>query len=109
MRSLMNKCLNCLTVSATEDDPQAIEQLVVYYREGIGTPKNEELAVYWENYREELLAPKEEVNAAPDTIVIDHIYFRGKLRCQRFETLKGDYGAPYISDHYPIAAVFALQ
>lgn len=70
MRSLMNKCLNCLTVSATEDDPQAIEQLVVYYREGIGTPKNEELAVYWENYREELLAPKEEVNAAPDTIVV---------------------------------------
>lgn len=46
---------------------------------------------------------------APDTIVIDHIYFRGKLRCLRFETLKGDYGAPYISDHYPIAAVFALQ
>lgn len=46
--------------------------------------------------------------SAPDTIVIDHIYFRGKLRCLRFETLKGNYGAPYISDHYPIEAIFVL-
>ena len=45
---------------------------------------------------------------APDTIVIDHIYFRGKLRCLQFRTLKGDYGAPYISDHYPIEMVFTL-
>ncbi|HIY46977.1 MAG TPA: endonuclease/exonuclease/phosphatase family protein [Candidatus Alistipes faecigallinarum] len=45
---------------------------------------------------------------APDTIVIDHIYFRGKLRCLQFKTLKGDYGAPYISDHYPIEMVFTL-
>ena len=45
---------------------------------------------------------------APDTIVIDHISFRGKLRCLQFRTLKGDYGAPYISDHYPIEMVFTL-
>lgn len=45
---------------------------------------------------------------APDTIVIDHIYFRGKLRCLQFRTLKGDYGTPYISDHYPIEMVFTL-
>lgn len=29
MRSLMNKCLNCLTVKATEDDPDAISKLII--------------------------------------------------------------------------------
>lgn len=47
MRSLMNKCLNCLNVRATENDTTAMSQLVVYYTEGIGTPKSEELATYW--------------------------------------------------------------
>lgn len=46
--------------------------------------------------------------SAPDTIVIDHLYYRGKLKCQLFATLNGNYGAPYISDHYPIAMVFTL-
>ena len=46
--------------------------------------------------------------SAPDTIVIDHLYYRGKLKCQLFATLDGNYGAPYISDHYPIAMVFTL-
>ena len=46
--------------------------------------------------------------SAPDTIVIDHLYYRGKLRCLTFATLDGDYGAPYISDHYPIALTFTL-
>ena len=47
MRSLMNKFLNCLTVMATEGDTTAISQLKIYYTEGIGIPKNEELADYW--------------------------------------------------------------
>lgn len=46
--------------------------------------------------------------SAPDTIVIDHLYYRGKLKCLTFATLDGDYGAPYISDHYPIAMTFTL-
>ena len=46
--------------------------------------------------------------SAPDTIVIDHLYFRGGLKCLEFRTLDGNYGAPYISDHYPISMVFAL-
>ena len=29
-------------------------------------------------------------------------------KCQLFATLDGNYGAPYISDHYPIAMVFTL-
>ena len=37
--------------------------------------------------------------SAPDTIVIDHLYYRGKLKCRLFATLDGNYGAPYISDH----------
>lgn len=47
MRSLMNKCLNCLNVLATENDTVAMEQLVVYYTEGIGSPANGKLADYW--------------------------------------------------------------
>lgn len=47
MRSVMNKCLNCLNVKATENDTTAMSQLIVYYTEGIGTPKSDELATYW--------------------------------------------------------------
>lgn len=46
--------------------------------------------------------------SAPDTIVIDHLYYRGKLKCLVFATLDDDYGAPYISDHYPIEMIFTL-
>lgn len=38
MRSLMNKCLNCLTVKATEDDPDAISKLIIYYAEPAAQP-----------------------------------------------------------------------
>ena len=31
-----------------------------------------------------------------------------KIALTQFVTLDGDYGAPYISDHYPIAMVFTL-
>ena len=57
MRSLMNKCLNCLTVKATENDLDAISNLILYYSKGIGTPKNEELVTYWTGYKKELLNP----------------------------------------------------
>ncbi len=55
MRSLMNKCLNCLTVKATDDDANAISKLILYYTEGIGTPINKELATYWQEYQDKLL------------------------------------------------------
>lgn len=54
MRSLMNKCLNCLNVKATEKDTAAVAQLITYYKEGIGTPKNQELAAYWSNQLKKL-------------------------------------------------------
>ena len=57
MRSLMTKCLNCLSVKATEEDLDAIALLITYYTEGIGTPKSEELASYWQTYQQNLLAP----------------------------------------------------
>ena len=42
--------------------------------------------------------------------VIDHIFYRGRrVVCNEFRTLDGDYGAKYISDHYPIEAVFTLR
>lgn len=47
MRSLMNKCLNCMTVRANERDTAAMAKLVLYYSEGIGTPRNKDLTSYW--------------------------------------------------------------
>ncbi|MGM9759884.1 MAG: hypothetical protein ACI30I_07190 [Parabacteroides sp.] len=60
MRSLMNKCLNCLNVMATENDTVAVKQLITYYQEGIGTPKSEVLAEYWVERLESLRHPVEE-------------------------------------------------
>ena len=38
----------------------------------------------------------------PPGVVIDHIFFRG-AQAQKFEVLRDkDYGAPYVSDHYPV-------
>lgn len=45
--------------------------------------------------------------AAPGTIVLDHIFCRGVVS-PYLRTLHGDYGAPFISDHYPVAFTFRL-
>ena len=38
----------------------------------------------------------------PPGVVIDHVFFRG-AEAQKFEVLRDkDYGAPYVSDHYPV-------
>ncbi len=37
--------------------------------------------------------------------VLDHIFYTGWI-VSRFRTLTNDYGAPYISDHYPVMARF---
>ena len=39
--------------------------------------------------------------------VIDHFFVRD-IKVLRFRTLDGDYGVPYISDHYPIEILFRL-
>ena len=40
----------------------------------------------------------------------DHVlYLPGRCVPRRFRVLTDDYGAPYISDHYPVMAVFGLQ
>ncbi len=42
--------------------------------------------------------------------VIDHIFYRGRrVVCNEFRTLDGDFGAKYISDHFPIEAKFTLR
>lgn len=41
-----------------------------------------------------------------DSSRIDHFFQRG-LTLKSFRTLNGNYGAPYISDHYPIEIVFS--
>ena len=42
-----------------------------------------------------------------DGAVIDHFFVRD-IKVLRFRTLNGDYGVPYISDHYPIEILFRL-
>ncbi len=46
---------------------------------------------------------------APDTILIDHIYYTDGVMPNCFVTLTQNFGAPYISDHYPIEFVFQLK
>ena len=90
MRSLMNKCLNCLTVKATEDDPDAISKLIIYYSEGIGTPKSEELATYWKEYKEILLKPAE-----PEAQPIDSAAVSPKKRMEFFAGYSYSIESPY--------------
>ena len=45
----------------------------------------------------------------PDgTDIIDHIFYRG-VKAEKYELLTGDYGAPYISDHWPVQGVFRYR
>lgn len=39
--------------------------------------------------------------------IIDHIFYTG-VTPQEYRTLDGNYGVPYISDHYPIAFTFEM-
>lgn len=69
MRSLMTKCLNCLNVMATEDDKDAVAQLILYYTEGIGVPKSDELVQFWNDRLDTLRKPviKEEISPLKST------------------------------------------
>lgn len=40
--------------------------------------------------------------------VIDHLFARN-IECLEYHTLDGDYGAPYISDHYPVQIIFRTK
>ena len=40
--------------------------------------------------------------------MIDYIFYKN-AEASDFKTLNGDYGKPYISDHYPVMATFKLQ
>jgi len=61
MRNIMSRCLTCLNVAATENDLEAMSQLIVFFREGIGGSKSEDLAVHWEGQKRALEKPVVEV------------------------------------------------
>ncbi|GHT13568.1 endonuclease [Bacteroidia bacterium] len=46
--------------------------------------------------------------AAPTSLIIDYIFYKN-AEPKSFKTLDGNYGAPYISDHYPIEFVFYFK
>ena len=42
--------------------------------------------------------------------ILDHLFYRGRrVECLEYTTLDGNYGAPFISDHYPIEAMYRLK
>ncbi len=45
--------------------------------------------------------------SAPNSIIIDHIFYRNATP-ESFRTVTGNYGVPYVSDHYPIVAKFVF-
>lgn len=45
--------------------------------------------------------------SAPGNIVLDHLFCR-HTQDESLEVLRGDYGAPYVSDHYPVVFTFRL-
>jgi endonuclease/exonuclease/phosphatase family metal-dependent hydrolase len=45
--------------------------------------------------------------SATSSIAIDHLFCKN-VKCKSFRTLVDDYGAPFISDHYPIEFIFEL-
>ncbi|MDR1646368.1 MAG: hypothetical protein LBS05_11240 [Tannerellaceae bacterium] len=57
MHNLMNRCLSCLNVKATENDTTAIALLVRYYTDGIGTNPSDEMAAHWSKQLDDLAAP----------------------------------------------------
>lgn len=44
---------------------------------------------------------------APNNIVLDHIFIRN-CKALVFKTLDGNYGKPFISDHYPVMSILEL-
>ena len=40
--------------------------------------------------------------------IIDHIFYRG-VTAERYDLLTGDYGVPYISDHWPVSGTFRVS
>lgn len=58
MRNIMGRCFACIDEKAAEDDLTAISQLILFYREGIGTGKSEAMATQWENRKYTLETPR---------------------------------------------------
>ncbi|MDR1500102.1 MAG: hypothetical protein LBI58_03890 [Tannerellaceae bacterium] len=69
MYNLMNRCFGCLNVRATEKDTTAINLLVRYYTEGIGTTPSEEMAAYWTEQSDEINAPDIVAQAPPPAAI----------------------------------------
>lgn len=54
MRSVMNKCMDCLTEKAMKGDTVSMSKLIICYGEGIGIPSNKNLSNYWSEQLENI-------------------------------------------------------
>jgi hypothetical protein len=81
MHNLMNRCLSCLNVKATENDTTAISLLIRYYTEGIGTARSSEMVAYWTEHLEEInkpvVEPDESSEVSPPPVRHPITYFAG--------------------------------
>jgi len=68
MRNIMGRCFTCLEEKAAEDDLTAINQLILFYREGIGTQKNEAMTAQWENRKYTLETPRIDPVYRPENV-----------------------------------------
>jgi hypothetical protein len=91
MRSVMNKCLNCLDERATLDsDTTSMRLLILYYTEGIGTQKNEAKAEIWKRELASVTDFHEEYNRR-NVKKPDH----KKVKMQFFAGYTASYYAPF--------------
>ena len=57
MQTVMSKCFDCLNDQAFAKNQRAIEKIIIFYSEGIGTVKNEDSANNWKEQLEQLRRP----------------------------------------------------
>jgi hypothetical protein len=89
MRNVMSRCLDCLTNRATEfKDTTSMNNLILYYTEGIGTYKNQVKVDFWKSQLE-LLQNASIANRKTQKLP------RKKIKMEFFAGYSGSYYVPY--------------
>jgi hypothetical protein len=89
LRSVMSRCLDCLTNRATDfNDTTSMKKLIQYYAEGIGTYKNQAKVDFWKGQLTflQMASGTNRKNGEPS---------RKKIRMKIFAGYAGSYHAPY--------------
>lgn len=83
----------------TDTNDAVFESLRVYLSDARAKAPQTDALATWNDY-----------GAATGAKKYDHIfYLESRCTAREYHTLTKNYGAPYISDHYPVQAVFSIQ